>query len=370
MLRWAWQSLISKRVSFWSSALGVASAFILVMFFDAVFRGEAKQIVAYLVQAKPSVWVMQSGVSNMHMSSSFIWDWKADRIRQMSEVERVTPILYLNSVVRTGGKDWFSYIVGLESDSQGRAVARHIAAGRGMPNPGEVVIPDVIGKLTNIGVGDYVFLTDKKLKVVGISEGMFSMANPVFFVAFSDLDDILSSSGTYSYLLVDARPGVDARQLADKIMNEVEKVNALPHDAFVKSDFAMALKMGVEIISIMTIIGSTLAALLVGFTSYTQVMSKRRDLGIAKAVGIPRRAIYGAVIFQSLCITGLGFMMAALFAFLVMPYIHTLLPQITLVVSPAQVGKVGLVAIPVAFLGALIPGYLVMRLDPALVFHN
>ncbi len=369
MLRWAWKSLISRRLSLWTSVLGIASAFILVMFFDAVFRGESTQIVAYIQQAKPTVWVMQRGVSNMHMASSFIWDWKVDKIARMPEVKKATPILYLNSVVRAGGKDWFSYIVGLEPEAT-RAGPQYLAAGKAMPGPGEVVIPDIIGKLANTRIGDTVYITDEKMKVVGLSSKTFSMANPVFFVAFSDLDDILSASGTYSYLMVDAKPGVDAQQLADKIMAEVDKVNALTHEDFVNNDFTMALKMGVEIISMMTIIGSALAVLIVGFTSYTQVMSKRRELGIAKAVGIPNRVIYVAVVFQSMCLTALGFALAAAFAFLVMPHIHKALPQITLVVSPGAVAEMGLVALVVAILGALIPAWTVARLDPALVFQN
>lgn len=51
-----------------------ACAFLLVMLFEALFAGESERIVAYLHRADANVWVMQSGVSNMHMATSYLAD--------------------------------------------------------------------------------------------------------------------------------------------------------------------------------------------------------------------------------------------------------------------------------------------------------
>ena len=124
MFLWAWKSLISQRGTLIGSALGIAGAFVLVIFFSAVFRGEAGQVVAYPEHMKPDVWVMQRGVGNMHMAMSFVWDWKADRIREMKGVKRVTPLLYEATVVRMGDWESFAFIVGLLPDDVGRVVRR------------------------------------------------------------------------------------------------------------------------------------------------------------------------------------------------------------------------------------------------------
>lgn len=368
MLKWAIKSLFSQFGSFVGSSLGIASAFILVIFFDAVWRGETVQIVAYPDNMKPDVWVMQSGVGNMHMAMSFVWDWKADKIKRMPEVENVTPILYLNNVIAAGDTKMFAFIVGLLPNAE-RAGPWAMRAGRTLQNPGEAIMPDVLADITGVGIGDTFNIADKVFTVVGLSSGTFSSANAVLFVPFSDLEDILSSSGTYSYLLVDAKQGVDAHVLAAKITDEVEKVNALTHDAFIKNDYAMAKQMGVELIIIMTIICSVLAALIVGFTAYSLVMRKRRELAIARALGIRNISILTGVMLQSAIVTLCGFIIAVLFAELVIPIIPALVPQITAVVSAAALIQLGLVAIVVAVVGAMIPAYIVTRLDPASVFH-
>lgn len=368
MFAWAWKSLLSQKGSLIGSAAGIACAFILVIFFDAVWRGESEQIIAYPNHVKPDVWVMQSGVGNMHMAMSFVWDWKADKIANMPEVERVTPILYLNNVIRAGNTEMFAFIVGLLPDAQ-RAGPWAISVGREITNPREVIIPDVLSHITGVNIGDTLYITDKAFNVVGLSEGTFSSANSVLFVPFDDLEDILSSAGTYSYLLVDAKDGVDAKVLAMKIMDEVEKVNALPHEVFIANDFAMARQMGVEIIAMMTFICTALAALIVGFTAYSLVMRKRRELAIIKALGAANGSIFSSVIVQTGIVTMLGFVFAVLFALLVIPGIPSLVPQLTIVVSTDALLQLGLIALLVTMLGAILPTYLVLRLDPASAFH-
>ncbi len=368
MLKWAWKSLFSQKGSLIGSAAGIACAFILVIFFDAVWRGETEQIIAYPNNVKPDVWVMQSGVGNMHMAMSFVWDWKADKIASMPEVKNVTPILYLNNVIRAGDTEMFAFIVGLLPDAK-RAGPWAMSAGRQIQNPREAIIPDVLSHITGVKIGDTLSITDKEFNVVGLSKGTFSSANSVLFVPFSDLEDILSSSGTYSYLLVDAHDNVEPKVLASKIMEEVEKINALPHDDFIANDFALARQMGVEVIVMMTVICSVLAALIVGFSAYSLVMRKRREIAIIKALGASNISIFYSVMIQTGIVTLLGFLLAVLFALLVVPGIPSLVPQLTILVSNEALMQLGIIALLVTILGAILPTYLVLRMDPATAFH-
>jgi putative ABC transport system permease protein len=368
MLKWAIKTLLSQPGSLVGSALGIACAFFLVIFFDAVWRGESVQIVAYPNNIKPDVWVMQSGVGNMHMAMSFVWDWKADKIASMTEVKQVTPISYINTVIRAGEYETFVFIVGLLPEAH-RAGPWAMSDGRGLQNPREAVIPDVLSRLTGVGIGETLKITDKSFTVVGLSKGTYSSANPVLFIPFDDLEDILSSSGTYSFLLVDAHEGSDAGLLAKKIRHEVEKVNALTHDEFIANDLAMARQMGVEIIVMMTFICGALAVLIVGFTAYSLTMRKKQELAIIKALGIQGRSIFFAVMWQSTLVTALGFGLASVLAYVLIPVIPTLVPQLTVMTDTLALVQFGMIALLVALAGAIIPAYLVLRVDPATAFQ-
>ena len=369
MIRWALKSLLANKGSLLGSAAGIAGAFILVIFFDAVFRGESTQIVAYAEKTNPHVWVMQKGVANMHMATSFLWDWKADKVRELEGVKLVTPISYLNTIIRAGEVEAFAFIVGLLPDAE-RAGPWEMAEGRKIEKSGEVVIPDVLAKLTGTTLGDKVMITDRAFTIVGLSRGTYSSANAIAFVPFDDLEAILKSGGTYSFLLVDLEEGYEAAAMAEKIRTEVEKVNALTQEEFIRNDFAMAMQMGVEIIFMMSIICSALAALITGFTAYMQVVKKKRELAIIKAMGAGRASLIFGILIQSAVIALTGFAMAAGFALVVIPYIPALAPQLTLVVSYGAVANMGLLAMGIAVAGALVPAWNVTRLDPAMVFNG
>lgn len=367
MLHWMIKTLLLQKVSLLSSASGVAAAIVLVIILDAAFVGESNQIVAYIRNMNPSVWVMQKGVSNMHMATSFVWDWKVNRIAQLPGVRKATPILYVNTVVKSGGRNWFAYVVGLTPNSS-RAGPWAMASGRAVPGDGEIVVPAQLAEIAGVKLGDQATIADHAFTIVGLSQHTFSMANSIAFVSFSDLEDLLSTSGTVSFIMVDAEPGQAPKELAERIISRVDKVSAIPQDQFVDNDFQIALLMGVEVISFMTIIGSALAGLIVAFTVYTQVARRRRELAIAKALGFRNYSIYAAVVTQSLLVTVVALIIAFLSVWALVPVISAAAPIITLDVTADALLRVAAIAFAVAVIAGLIPSYLVARVDPMTAF--
>ncbi len=369
MLYWSLKTLFAEPMRLMVSALAVAVSFILVIFFSAVFEGESEQMVVYLEKMNADVWVMQKGVSNMHMASSMMWDWKADRIAQMPEVREVAAILYFNGAVKIGGKDWFSYVIGI-TPGQSHTGPWAMAQGNAIPGPGEAVIPEVTAKLTGVQVGAEITLVDRSLKIVGLSKDTFSMASSIVFVSREDLGDLLKGREQYSYIMVYAEPGVDAQVLTGRIKKVVDKVNALTSEAFINSDRQLALQMGAEIIRMMTLLGTLLAALIVAFTAYSLIARKKQELAIAKAVGFSNGRIYLAALCQSLVITLLGLLFAVFISFTLLAWLPTLVPQINLAVRLHQFTSLAMATLPVAILASLSAARTVAKLDPMTAFHR
>ena len=92
MWHWMYRSLLHEPLAFVLGIAATASALLLVMFYEAVWAGEAEQIVAYPRNAGADVWVMQRGVANMHMATSYLSDWKVEQVRQLPGVADVEPI--------------------------------------------------------------------------------------------------------------------------------------------------------------------------------------------------------------------------------------------------------------------------------------
>jgi len=358
----------ANRLGLITSTAAAGFAFSLVMFFEAVFAGEAEQIVAYVRHQDADVWVMQRGVSNMHMATSYLSDWKATQIAGVRGVASVDAILYLNTVVEAAGKQWFSYVVGLDVPDTA-AGPWAMSSGKNIPVSGEIVVPDVLARLSGVGLGDTIRITDRDFTITGLSAGTFSIANPVFFVARTDLEDIMTSLDIVSYVLVKASPGVSPKALAEAIERSVDKVAAIPAKEFIANDRQMAMKMGVETIALMTVIGGALAVLLVAFTVYTQIARQRREFAIAKALGSTNLSLYLNAALQAGVITLAGVIFATLLTLAAVPLTAALLPQVTLKLTSTSVLHTGAAGVVVALIASLIPARQIAHVDPTTAFQ-
>ncbi len=369
MLKWTLQGLFLAPQQLLASIAAVAGAFVLVLFFEGVFSGESEKIVAMIERTEADVWVMQKGVGNMHMASSFVSDWKVGAVASVDGVKKVTPILYLNSVIEAGGRSWISFIVGMEAGDP-RAGPWKSAGGAIVPEPGEAIVPDIFALDAGLSIGDSIWIAGRNFKVAGFSADTFSMANSITYVTLDDLADTISTIGAVSYLLVDAEPGVDPQALATKIMVQVEKVNALTREEFARRDFSIAVQMGLEIVWIMTLIGGALAVLLTGFIVYSHITGRERELAVMKALGVRDRAIYFSIMTQALFIGLMAFALAVLVLLIAMPTTEMLAPKISLGLSANALVRAGSMAIIASLLASIIPVRRVLSVDPVSAFQQ
>ncbi len=369
IFRWTIKSLLAEPAGFIASASAVAAAYLLVMSFGAIWSGEAEQLLAYPRNSGADVWVMQRGVSNMHMATSLIGEWKEEAVASVEGVADVTPILYLPAILHAGGRDWITFVVGINRDAR-RGGPWAMARGNTRPNPGEVVLPKMMAVLSDVGLGSDVQIADKMLSISGLTDETFSMGNPVAFVHMDDLADILSTSDYFSYLLVQAEPGVDRDALAIRIREEVENVNALSQEIFLQNDYHMAMQMGLELVELMTVICALLALLLIAFTLYTRTLRSRREMAIAKALGFSSRHLYVSVALQALIVSSSGFVISYISVHMVMALASAIAPQITMHLTGRTLLSVGVIGLIVAALAMIVPARQVARIEPHSAFQS
>jgi putative ABC transport system permease protein len=368
-LRWTAKNLVLEPGSLLAGAGGIGLSLFLVIPVEGMFAGESERIVAYLRRAGADVWVMQAGVSNMHMATSLVRLDVERAVKAVPGVAAATPILYVNAFVEAGGRSWFSYVVGLRSEEEcGGPWA--MVKGHDRPEHGEAIIPDVVARKSGTGIGDTITVLGRRLNVVGISAETYSMANSITFVSYTDLAELLSAPMAASYFLVEGAAGESAGALADRIRHAVPDVNAMSRDAFVERDRRMAMQMGIEIIRLMTWIGSLVAAVIVAFTAYTSTVRRSRELGIIKALGVRTCELYGAVLIQTLVLSSLGCAIAWAAAHAVRPVIHGLVPEVSLLYPASRATRLVLATVGVALAGSLVPARRIAHVDSAIVFRD
>lgn len=369
MLRWTLRSLLMESTALVAGIVAAASALLLLLFYEAVWAGEADKVVAYPRNAEADVWVMQRGVSNMHMATSYLADWKVTRVGQVPGVAGVEAILYLNTVVEAGGRQWFAYVVGVDTPAE-RAGPWAMRAGKRQPEPGEAIVPGVFADISELELGGTLRIVDQRFGIVGLSEGTFSMANSVIFVNRRDLEDIMSSLDIVSYMLVTAEQGTTSEALADRIQQDVEDVDALPAETFLRNDRQLAVQMGVETIAMMTFICGVLAVLIVAFTVYSQVSRQSRELAVLKALGASNRSLYASIGLQAGVLALGSATVAAMLAWLLTPLASRLIPMFSLQLTAESVLRTAAAGLIVAIVASVVPAGRIARLDPMTAFQR
>lgn len=367
IMRWTVASLMRSRKRAFGSTIAIAAALVPLITFRAVWEGETRQLAVYLEKAGADVWVMQDDVANMHMASSFISEGKRNEVAGVEGVRAVSGILYLNTMLSVGDREWFTYVVGIDEPNQ-LGGPWLVPVGRSSVEPGEAIIPETLARIGGVGIGDVVSIADRILSIVGLSAETFSATNPVVLVHALHLSGLLSLAGYDSYFLVLAESGVVPLELARSIANEVDDVDALPTAAFVENDLQLTRQMGAEVIALMTLLSAVLAALIVAFALYIHTSHSRHELAVLKALGFESRHLYGSVLFQAVLLTTAA-VAVALIAAVGLAWIGPkIAPILRLSLTATHVAQTAAAALAIGVAASLTLAGRVAKVDPASAF--
>lgn len=363
------KNLWQEKTRFLISVAGVGTALVLILLLDALFVGLEEKVTAYIKESKADVWVMQKGVSNMHMANTSIPQGLQGKIVKVKGVKKIASILYISGFVKTDKKEKkiLSYIVGF-GPQEFTGGPWKMARGRQKLKKGEIIIDEIAAQKNNLSLGDKVELLGKNFKIGGFSQETYSFANTVTFLNRQDLAELLMTPGTRSYFLlsVQGKP----KEVAERIKKEIPGVNALTLEEFVESDRRMIRQMGIDIINAMAVIGFFIGMLVVGLTIYTATLERSRDFGILKAIGASRWRLYRVVFEQSFLSVTLGFFGGIFLSFLAKFLIENLFPEISLIFSLEGILNTLTALVVIAFLASYIPIRRIARVDPMMVFKS
>ncbi|MGE5482305.1 MAG: ABC transporter permease [Bacteroidota bacterium] len=369
MLRLAIKNLLQERLRLGISLGGVVAAFFMTLLLQGVLAGATQQLVAYPQRSDADVWVMQVGVSNMHMATSVLPLGLKEAVRKVPGVKDVTPILYTSTSLQAGGRQWFSYIVGVRPGAK-RGGPWAMKEGSTSTGAGEVVISFVLARKAGIGLGDSVAIAGRPFRVIGLSEETFSMANSVTFIAFEEMEALLDAQGVASYFLVKAASDTSPEDLAARIKRAVPGVNAMSREAFAESDRSMAEQMGVDMIGVMSTIGFAVGVLVIGLTIYTATVRRASEYGVVKALGTKNRQLVALIAVQTLVLSLLGLGLATAVAFLLRPLMQSVVPEAPLVYPAKTLGRLTASALSIAALASFLPACRIVRVQPAQIFKE
>ncbi|MEX1126479.1 MAG: ABC transporter permease [Acidimicrobiia bacterium] len=343
---------------------GVAVALVMALTLDGVFAGTTRQVSHYIDTSPADVFVSQEGVRTIHMALSVVPVAVVDQIRELPGVAWAEPILFSSDALRVPAGRRPSYVIGFPRG--GRGGPQTLVEGR-EPGTGEMVIDDSAAAL-DIALGDEVEVMGRTWRVSGLTTGMTSIVNTSVYVTFDDLATVLGWPDTASYILIGSSG--DPEAVAASIEAAVLGVSTQTRQRFSAEERSVVKEMSTDLLNIMSLAAFLVGLAVIGLVLYAAVLSRLRDIGVMKALGLGRLGVSRLVLTQALWTVVTALALAVAVTFGIGAIVAALAPDIDVVVEAASLLRAGVGAVLVAGVGVIIPLIKVWRVDPATVFRR
>ncbi|MFV1948813.1 MAG: ABC transporter permease [Anaerolineales bacterium] len=370
MIKLGWRNLIFERTRLAISVSGVSLAVLLILVMSGVFAGSEEHAVAYIKNQPASLWMMQSGVANMHMSSSTLSADALEKVKAVPGVQEAVGLLYANAGVDVGDTLIYSYIFAVEDDVPFGG-PWEMAEGATNLEWDEVIIDQDLAARYDLSLGDKVNVLGTDLKIAGLSKGTFGIATSISFINKELLAGMMGiSPQAASYILIQPEPGLNPDILSDRLFDAIPEINVMTQADFAASDQEMIRQMGADIIKAMNTVSYVVGLLVIGLTIYTATLERAREYGMLKAIGANFSSLVEVVFVQAYISSGLGFITGVGLAYIVANLVSRLMPEMLILIRPEDILQQIPILIGITALAALLPLGRVARLDPMVVFKN
>lgn len=245
-----------------------------------------------------------------------------------------------------------------------------IVEGSAQVGPGEIIVDRGFATKAGVTIGDSVGVLGGEARIVGLSRGTASLVNSVAFVSFTDFGAMRGDVPVISFALVRVAGVASPETVATDIERIVPGVTAQSRSDFVAQERRIVTDMSADVISIMSVVGFVVALAVVALTVYVATLARRRDFGVLKALGARNRVLYRVVLVQAVLSVAAGFLIGLAFTALLAFAIARTDLNLELAITAGSLAKVGLFAVVIAGLAAILPIRQVAGVDPALVFRR
>lgn len=348
------------------SIVGVGAALLLVLLLDGVFAGAMRQVTAYIRSSPADVFVSQLDVRTMHMSTSALPAATVDAVEAVDGVAWAEGLHYTTSVVEAGDRQRLTYVFGYDP-ATGRGGPRRIAKGTS-PGAGEVLVDETAAGELGVDVNDTVTVLGRRFRISGLSADGTNIVNTTVFLRGEDFVALRGPS--VAYVLVGARPGITARELAGRLASALPATTVQTRDQLAGEESRIVRDMAADIMWIMSVIGFLIALAVVGLTLFTATLGKLREYGIVKALGASQGRLAGTVVTQAVWSVTLGMVVAVVVSVAVGWVIGTVTPNVQVHIEANSLLRTGIGALVVGALASVFPLRRVVGVDPATAFRR
>ena len=369
VLMYAIKTLFDQRFRFFMTASGVALCVILIHFLLGIYKGVADGSVEYVRSSKADLWIMQKHATNILRSTSMIRTSRRGDVEELAEVESAAPLLFIIGSVLVPDGPKTAYIIGYDPE-KGVGGPPSIYQGRNIHADDEIVLDRSFAAKYHIKVGDTVKVKRDKLRVVGLSSGTNMFVLQYVFVTLNEAFRIINFGGMVSCFQVKLVPGSNRSQVAHLIEQKVPDVVVYGRETFLENNIDEMESGVLPMLFVIALIGSVVLTAILSLILSINVLERRKDYAVMKALGAPRGFVSRLVLVQSLVLSISGLILGLLLFFPLMKIVEKIAPEVSVSTSAYHILVISLGVVLIGLISSLYPISKLKQIYPMEVFNE
>lgn len=306
---------------------GIGLCVVLILFLVSVYQGVSAGSVEYIRKNPVDLWVLQGNATNILRGSSILLMGHGTVLREIEGVESASPVLFLLATIKKENLSSTVYLTGYDLE-QGIGGPPEIISGRQVKGMHEIVVDQSFARKFHLRVGDSVSIQDFQAEIVGLSAGTNMFVIQYAFVSLNQAQSLVGYPSLVTCYLLRLHEGANPDQVTQLIREELPGVEVYEHDQFVRNNVREMESGFLPLLYTIAAIGAVVLTVILSLILTINILERRKDFAMMKALGSPKGFLPRLIIEQSLAIATAGCAFAFVLFNPLVWFIETISPEI------------------------------------------
>jgi putative ABC transport system permease protein len=345
----------------------VALCVVLILFLLGIYKGVSVGSVEYVRSSDVDLWVLQLHATNILRCTSLLTPEHGTALKEIPGVKSVSPVLFILASVTLPEGPATLFLTGYDPKS-GRGGPPAILKGRNITRSGEIVLDRSFAAKHHINIGDTLPVKNDTLVVVGLSKGTNMFVIQYAFITLADAHRIIGLAGIVTCYLVKVTPGADQKSVTSEIEAKLPDVSVFGRTKFLENNIREMESGILPLLFVVAVIGSVVLMAILSLILSINVLERRKDFAIMKALGSPGGFIPGLVVIQALILSVSGLAVGIGLFFPLMEFVEKLSPEVSVLTSPIQISVVVVSVMVISLISSILPNRKLKKVYPLEAF--
>lgn len=364
------KNLLKEKARLAISIGGVAFAVVLMVLLRGLYVAYETKVSDYYRAMDVDSWVLQRGCADLVFSYSVLAAENEDDLRDLEGVADVIPYTARQLGFDLDGHDVVLYVVAFSPSRAGPGPGPvAMDSGRRDITDDEIIVDKVFARKNGVELGDSLRINGEDLTVAGISSGGDMVVFQYGFVTRRRARTLLETRSSVTAFLVRYEPGASEAAVREGIGSIDATATVKSVTDMVKANKRVVNEGFLPVLGVLLVIGFLIGVAVIGLTIYSAVLEHRREYGVLKAVGARTRQMLVVVTVQAVCSAVAGYVVGIGVSLLAARAAELWVPQFITRIQVVDVALVGVAALLMGLVAAVVPLRRIAQVDPAVVFR-